>query len=109
VSKVIVDKRVDEFGNTILTPVGEVPTETSALFVGFGSSGVAYYRGLLPAQYLRASVFIRDDKDLAPRLRIGRQDQPVVVYSMPRNEFMLNEVAELLGKGVRVIADHSAV
>ena len=85
--------------------VGAVPTETAALFVNFGVNGVSYYRSLIPARELRASLFIRDGEDLAVRSVVGAQDQPCVVYSMPREGFMLAEVAELLDRGVRVVAD----
>lgn len=85
--------------------VGVVPTETAALFVNFGVNGVSYYRSLIPARELRASLFVRDGEDLAVRSVVGAQDQPVVVYSMPREDFMFAEVAELLDRGVRVVGD----
>lgn len=79
--------------------------ETDALFVNFDSNGVTYLRSLIPAQAMRASLWVRDGAGLRPRLQIGRMDQPVVVYQMPREPFMFEEVAELLSKGVKVIAD----
>jgi glycosyltransferase involved in cell wall biosynthesis len=82
-----------------------VPTRTDALFVNFGVNGVSYYRSLIPAKALGASLFVRDGDGLAPRLVVGAQDQPCVVYSMPREDFMFAEVAELLDRGVRVVAD----
>lgn len=84
--------------------VGDVPTETNALFVNWTTSGVTYYRTQLPAAELKASMFVRDGHGV-PRAQVGPQDCPVVVYSMPREEPMYDEIAQMLSAGQKVIVD----
>lgn len=78
--------------------------ETDATWLNFGTNGVTYLRSQIPASYLKGSLFIRNG-DLTPRALIGNKTSPVVFYSMPREEFQQDEVAQLLAAGVKVIAD----
>lgn len=84
--------------------LGEVPTETDALFVNWSISGVSQYRTSAPAAELKASMFMRDGHGHVLS-QVGRQDQPVVIYSMPREVPMYADIAELMKNGVKVIAD----
>lgn len=85
--------------------MNEPTFETPANFVNFGPSGVCHYRTILPARELKASMFVRDDRSFNTIARVGPQDPPVVVYSMPRSAEMLDEMEQLLTQGVKVIAD----
>lgn len=84
----------------------EAPTfDTPANFINFGPNGVCHYRTYLPARELKASMFVRSEKDLSIIKQIGPQDTPIVVYSMPRSDGMRDEVRQLKEFGVKVIAD----
>ena len=69
---------------------------TPALFVGLDfRSGVSHYRTMLPAQALKASMFMRT-ADMSGKKQVGTLDAPVVIYSMPRSLEMFSECKQVL-------------
>jgi glycosyltransferase involved in cell wall biosynthesis len=78
--------------------------ETDACFVNFGPNGVAHYRTQLPAQALRASMFVRHWKDLSIIKQLGPQDTSAFIYSMPRSNEAIDECRQIKEKA-RLIVD----
>lgn len=81
------------------------PQNNDATFIGFGRSGVAHYRCAMPARELGAGLFIRDDKTLAPIRELGIRNAPVVIYSMPWQDFQIAECLQILEGGGKLIID----
>lgn len=81
----------------------------STTFCTFGNAGCYYYRTHLPARGLGAGYVQRDTDKQAGIVYIRRvedpQDGDVVVYHMPYREWQLEEIRQLKGKGIKVIAD----
>ena len=76
-----------------------------ACFVGFGPTGVQHYRSSMPAAALGASQFIRNHQDLSVISKIGVMEEPVLIYSMPFEDFQLAECAQVLEAGQKLIVD----